>query len=184
MSQLELDDDIDDSPADQPLQSSIGKIPEDTSRRITTTGGVVCEPLQPSSVKVSKYGKRKTKEKTTIISESLDDLYFWKKYGQKLVRNSKFPRKYFRCTHRCDEGCQATKQVQRIDEKPHLYSITYSGKHTCTQASGVNNSSMNNQVDVIAQLGVDDIDDSPDGGIVDEPLRPSNDEVFKDKMHY
>lgn len=139
MSQLELYDNIDDIPVDQPSQSSSSEISEDMS--CITTSGIVCEPLQSSRVKASKYRKR-TKEIRTIISETFEDGTSWRKYGHKVILNAKFPRSYFRCTQKYDQGCQATKQVQRIDEKPHLYSITYSGKHTCTQASGVNNSSI------------------------------------------
>lgn len=40
-------------------------------------------------------------------------------------------RNYFRCTHKYDQGCQATKQVQRIEEEPPLYRTTYYGHHTC-----------------------------------------------------
>ncbi|KAK7272593.1 hypothetical protein RJT34_29296 [Clitoria ternatea] len=38
---------------------------------------------------------------------------------------------YYRCTHKSDEGCQAIKQVQRIQEKPPLYRTTYYGHHSC-----------------------------------------------------
>lgn len=40
-------------------------------------------------------------------------------------------RNYFRCTHRHEQGCLATKQVQQIDENPPLYRSTYFGRHTC-----------------------------------------------------
>lgn len=40
-------------------------------------------------------------------------------------------RNYFRCTHKFDQGCQATKQVQRTGEDPPIYRTTYHGHHTC-----------------------------------------------------
>ena len=40
-------------------------------------------------------------------------------------------RNYYRCTHKTDQGCQATKQVQQISENPTKYRIIYHGKHTC-----------------------------------------------------
>lgn len=46
-------------------------------------------------------------------------------------------RGYYRCTHRNVQGCLATKQVQRSDEDPNIFEITYRGRHTCTQASNV-----------------------------------------------
>lgn len=44
-------------------------------------------------------------------------------------------RSYFRCTHRNDQGCQATKQVQRIEDDPSNFLITYMGHHTCKDLS-------------------------------------------------
>ncbi|RRT38160.1 hypothetical protein B296_00052324 [Ensete ventricosum] len=42
-------------------------------------------------------------------------------------------RAYYRCTHRSSQGCQATKQVQRSDEDPLVFDVTYLGTHTCLQ---------------------------------------------------
>ncbi|KAF3779681.1 putative WRKY transcription factor 30 [Nymphaea thermarum] len=63
----------------------------------------------------------------------LDDGYSWRKYGQKDILGAKYPRGYYRCTHRHAQGCQATKQVQRSDHNPAVFDITYCGKHTCNQ---------------------------------------------------
>ncbi|KAL5974804.1 DNA binding domain [Asimina triloba] len=38
---------------------------------------------------------------------------------------------YFRCTHRNFYNCQAKKQVQRLDEDPFTFEVTYRGHHTC-----------------------------------------------------
>lgn len=51
--------------------------------------------------------------------------------------NIYFCRGYYRCTHRNVQGCLATKQVQRSDEDPTVFEITYRGKHTCMAASNV-----------------------------------------------
>lgn len=40
-------------------------------------------------------------------------------------------RNYYRCTHKFDQGCQATKQVQRTEDNPPMYRTTYHGHHTC-----------------------------------------------------
>lgn len=66
----------------------------------------------------------------------LDDGFSWRKYGQKDILGAKHPRGYYRCTHRNVQGCLATKQVQRSDEDPNVFEITYRGRHTCTQGSG------------------------------------------------
>ncbi|CAL9116484.1 unnamed protein product [Musa acuminata var. zebrina] len=65
----------------------------------------------------------------------VDDGYSWRKYGQKDILGSKHPRGYYRCTHRIMQGCPATKQVQRSDEDPLLFHVTYHGAHTCLPKS-------------------------------------------------
>ncbi|KAK3042965.1 hypothetical protein RJ639_001041 [Escallonia herrerae] len=42
-----------------------------------------------------------------------------------------FVRNYFRCTHKFDQGCQATMQVQMTEDEPAMYKTTYHGFHTC-----------------------------------------------------
>lgn len=57
----------------------------------------------------------------------LDDGYRWRKYGQKAVKNNKFPRSYYRCTH---PGCNVKKQVQRLTKDEEVVVTTYEGVHT------------------------------------------------------
>lgn len=41
-------------------------------------------------------------------------------------------RHYYRCTHKFEQGCLATKQVQKTEEDPlPMYNTTYYGRHTC-----------------------------------------------------
>jgi len=63
----------------------------------------------------------------------LDDGFSWRKYGQKDILGAKYPRAYFRCTHRHTQGCYASKQVQRADGDPLLFDVVYHGNHTCAQ---------------------------------------------------
>ncbi|KAH6804626.1 hypothetical protein C2S51_032873 [Perilla frutescens var. frutescens] len=92
--------------------------------------------------------KRKTvarwSEKVKVSPESgiegqLDDGYGWRKYGQKDILGAKYPRGYYRCTYRHTYGCLATKQVQRSDEDPTSFEITYRRKHTCNRANPLDN---------------------------------------------
>ncbi|MED6177509.1 WRKY Transcription Factor [Stylosanthes scabra] len=64
-----------------------------------------------------------------------EDGYNWRKYGQKDILGAKYPRSYYRCTFRNTQGCWATKQVQRSDEDPTIFDITYKGRHTCSQGN-------------------------------------------------
>ncbi|XWS61287.1 hypothetical protein CRYUN_Cryun07bG0113400 [Craigia yunnanensis] len=73
----------------------------------------------------------------TSLEGPLDDGFSWRKYGQKDILGAKYPRGYYRCTHRNVQGCLATKQVQRSDDDPTIFEITYRGRHTCTLASHV-----------------------------------------------
>ncbi|XP_052481548.1 uncharacterized protein LOC105764736 isoform X10 [Gossypium raimondii] len=66
-----------------------------------------------------------------------DDGFCWRKYGQKDILGAKYPRSFFRCTHRHNQGCLATKTVQRLDDDPTFFEITYHRKHTCNLASNV-----------------------------------------------
>lgn len=71
----------------------------------------------------------------TGLEGPLDDGFSWRKYGQKDILGAKYPRGYYRCTHRNVQGCLATKQVQRSDEDTTIFEITYRGRHTCNPAS-------------------------------------------------
>ncbi|KNA07371.1 hypothetical protein SOVF_172520 [Spinacia oleracea] len=57
----------------------------------------------------------------------LDDGYRWRKYGQKAVKNNKFPRSYYRCTY---QGCNVKKQVQRLSNDEGVVVTTYDGIHS------------------------------------------------------
>ncbi|KAL0359097.1 UNVERIFIED_CONTAM: WRKY DNA-binding transcription factor 70 [Sesamum angustifolium] len=99
-------------------------------------GGSACsgESKQKPEVKSRRgcYKRRRSCESwTKICSSMVEDGYAWRKYGQKDILDSQYPRCYFRCTHKY-EGCKATKQVQRIKEEPILYQTTYFNHHTCT----------------------------------------------------
>ncbi|XVF33193.1 hypothetical protein REPUB_Repub17cG0147500 [Reevesia pubescens] len=71
----------------------------------------------------------------TSLEGPVDDGYCWRKYGQKDILGSNFPRGYYRCTHRHSQGCLATKQVQRSNEDHTIFEVKYRGRHTCKQAS-------------------------------------------------
>ncbi|KAD6120284.1 hypothetical protein R6Q59_026322 [Mikania micrantha] len=78
------------------------------------------------------YKRRKHASSVTKVTSTLiDDGYAWRKYGQKVIQNSKHQRNYYRCSHKFEQGCQATKQVQKTDGEPSKYRITYNGLHTC-----------------------------------------------------
>ncbi|CAA7028824.1 unnamed protein product [Microthlaspi erraticum] len=60
-----------------------------------------------------------------------DDNHTWRKYGQKEILGSRYPRAYYRCTHQKLYNCPAKKQVQRLNDDPYTFRVTYRGSHTC-----------------------------------------------------
>lgn len=95
------------------------------------------ESVKGSTVKHRRgcYKRKKTLDSRMIVSSTTDDEYAWRKYGQKGILNSKYPRCYFRCTHKHDQGCQALKQVQQFENDTKMFNITYFGRHTCISTS-------------------------------------------------
>ncbi|KAJ3684226.1 hypothetical protein LUZ61_013390 [Rhynchospora tenuis] len=78
--------------------------------------------------------RRRVGESSWINNTSMpyDDGYQWRKYGDKKISGSDFPRSYFRCTYK-EQGCQAKKLVQQTTNKLDmpLFQVTYTNKHTC-----------------------------------------------------
>ncbi|KAH6773559.1 hypothetical protein C2S52_003547 [Perilla frutescens var. hirtella] len=58
--------------------------------------------------------------------DHLEDGYRWRKYGQKAVKNSPYPRSYYRCT---TQKCPVKKRVERSFQDPSIVITTYEGQH-------------------------------------------------------
>lgn len=59
------------------------------------------------------------------VDKPADDGYNWRKYGQKQVKGSEFPRSYYKCTHPI---CPVKKKVER-SLAGHVTAIIYKGEH-------------------------------------------------------
>lgn len=55
------------------------------------------------------------------------DSWAWRKYGQKPIKGSPYPRGYYRCSS--SKGCPARKQVERSRLDPTMLMVTYSCEH-------------------------------------------------------
>ncbi|XP_078435701.1 putative WRKY transcription factor 35 [Wolffia australiana] len=55
------------------------------------------------------------------------DLWAWRKYGQKPIKGSPYPRGYYRCSS--SKQCSARKQVEKSRSDPRMLVITYTSEH-------------------------------------------------------
>ncbi|KAL2540428.1 WRKY domain-containing protein [Abeliophyllum distichum] len=55
------------------------------------------------------------------------DCWSWRKYGQKPIKGSPYPRGYYRCS--TSKGCSAKKQVERCRTDASILIITYTSNH-------------------------------------------------------
>ncbi|XP_059625581.1 probable WRKY transcription factor 69 [Cornus florida] len=55
------------------------------------------------------------------------DCWSWRKYGQKPIKGSPYPRGYYRCS--TSKGCSAKKQVERCKTDASMLIITYTSTH-------------------------------------------------------
>ncbi|XP_028229736.1 probable WRKY transcription factor 13 isoform X2 [Glycine soja] len=94
-------------------------------------GGDDNHHLGVSAMKMKKMkARRKVREprfcfKTMSDVDVLDDGYKWRKYGQKVVKNTQHP-SYYRCTQ---DNCRVKKRVERLAEDPRMVITTYEGRH-------------------------------------------------------
>ncbi|KAF3516666.1 hypothetical protein DY000_02062845 [Brassica cretica] len=102
------------------------------------------DPTENSTASAAKTPKKEKKKAQKRIRQqrfafmtksdvdNLEDGYRWRKYGQKAVKNSSFPRSYYRCTN---SRCTVKKRVERSSEDPSIVITTYEGQH-CHQTVG------------------------------------------------
>ncbi|XP_059459181.1 WRKY transcription factor 55 [Corylus avellana] len=119
------------------------------SARSKSIGGGELHPMDVSDSGVVSSSQRQRRRKDdgerrtiTVAAPRIgntdippEDGYTWRKYGQKEILGSKFPRGYYRCTHQRLYHCPAKKQVQRLDDDPYTFEVTYRGEHTCHMSS-------------------------------------------------
>ncbi|KAL8150400.1 hypothetical protein V2J09_020208 [Rumex salicifolius] len=127
------------SPAKKPRQLTpvtSPRMPSSPSSYIGTPKGNECSLKRSYKELEKKNSCRKsastwTKHVKLSSENGINDGYSWRKYGQKDILGAKHPRSYYRCTYRNAQDCWATRQVQRSEDDPTVFDITYRGKHTC-----------------------------------------------------
>ncbi|CAA0816292.1 Probable WRKY transcription factor 28 [Striga hermonthica] len=119
------------------VSSHEGGPEEDSSKGSKTTlqpkDGDQEEGTDGKSKIVGKSKKKEEKKReprfafmTKSEVDNLEDGYRWRKYGQKAVKNSPFPRSYYRCT---SQKCGVKKRIERSSQDPSVVITTYEGQH-------------------------------------------------------
>ncbi|XP_073142067.1 probable WRKY transcription factor 57 [Henckelia pumila] len=104
---------------------------EDRPEKSTASGGTSSNPPPDEAIKTKKKGQKRIRQPrfafmTKSEVDHLEDGYRWRKYGQKAVKNSPFPRSYYRCTN---SKCTVKKRVERSCKDPTVVITTYEGQH-------------------------------------------------------
>ncbi|XP_020574930.1 probable WRKY transcription factor 27, partial [Phalaenopsis equestris] len=88
-------------------------------------------PRRLLSRTIYRSKKRRNQQKRVVCEVPADglaaDMWAWRKYGQKPIKGSPYPRGYYRCSS--SKGCLARKQVERSRTDPAMFVITYTGEH-------------------------------------------------------
>ncbi|KAG6573324.1 probable WRKY transcription factor 65 [Cucurbita moschata] len=97
-------------------------------------------PSTSAAAAAAKKGRRGMKKKVVSVRINGDtprnssgsttpppDSWAWRKYGQKPIKGSPYPRAYYRCSS--SKGCPARKQVERNRLDPTMLVISYSCEH-------------------------------------------------------
>ena len=71
------------------------------------------------------HSEQRLQSSSMNVEQPADDGFNWRKYGQKQVKGSEFPRSYYKCTH---PNCSVKKKVERSLEG-YVTGIIYKGQH-------------------------------------------------------
>uniref|UniRef100_A0A0E0KJ80 WRKY domain-containing protein n=1 Tax=Oryza punctata TaxID=4537 RepID=A0A0E0KJ80_ORYPU len=109
---------------------------EPTAPEIADKQPAAAEAAPAAGATAKKGQKRARQPRFAFMTKSeidhLEDGYRWRKYGQKAVKNSPFPRSYYRCTN---SKCTVKKRVERSSDDPSVVITTYEGQHCHHTAS-------------------------------------------------
>eukprot|EP00250_Pteridium_aquilinum_P003383 c13697_g1_i1 orf=553-2643(-) len=75
-----------------------------------------------------------------LVERPSEDGYNWRKYGQKQVKGSEYPRSYYKCTH---PNCPVKKKVERSYDG-QITEIVYKGEHNHPKPQSTRRAAMSN----------------------------------------
>ncbi|KAL1555960.1 WRKY Transcription Factor [Salvia divinorum] len=116
----DLDDSENSGGGDSPRSSAVSTVASTSSPKRSRRGiqkRVVSVPIKAVGLK----------QKGDQIGAPPSDSWAWRKYGQKPIKGSPYPRGYYRCSS--SKGCPARKQVERSRLDPKMLLVTYYCEH-------------------------------------------------------
>ncbi|XP_027773000.1 probable WRKY transcription factor 14 [Solanum pennellii] len=63
----------------------------------------------------------------SLQEELTNDIWTWRKYGQKHIKGSPFPRNYYKCS--TSKHCEAKKQIEKSPKDENIFVVSCSGGH-------------------------------------------------------
>ncbi|KAF7803032.1 putative WRKY transcription factor 4 [Senna tora] len=108
----------------EPLAEQTSFISSETSEQQVAPSASDPRSAQMETSDISLADK-KYQQPSLAIDKPADDGYNWRKYGQKQVKGSEYPRSYYKCTHL---NCPVKKKVERAPDG-HITEIIYKGQH-------------------------------------------------------
>ncbi|KAK3145435.1 hypothetical protein QOZ80_3BG0252830 [Eleusine coracana subsp. coracana] len=114
---MTADVEADDATRSSPVTPAAAAAAHQMMNRKNDVRKVVCIPAPPATSSRPGGGGE-------VIPS---DLWAWRKYGQKPIKGSPYPRGYYRCSS--SKGCMARKQVERSRSDPNMLVITYTAEH-------------------------------------------------------
>ncbi|KAK4369032.1 hypothetical protein RND71_012824 [Anisodus tanguticus] len=130
-----MDDSLYKSPFFHKQEDSTGTLP-DNAADSCFSGDEAAEVSMPSPRKSRRGAKKKVISVPIIEADGSrckgevyppPDSWSWRKYGQKPIKGSPYPRGYYRCSS--SKGCPARKQVERSCLDPTMLLVTYCSEH-------------------------------------------------------
>ncbi|XP_022876423.1 probable WRKY transcription factor 23 [Olea europaea var. sylvestris] len=109
-------------PNDEKTKEVVDKADEEEEQKQKTE-----KQLKPKKTSQKRQREQRFAFMTKSEVDHLEDGYRWRKYGQKAVKNSPFPRSYYRCTN---ASCSVKKRIERCLYDPTIVMTTYEGQHT------------------------------------------------------
>ncbi|OIT38728.1 putative wrky transcription factor 27 [Nicotiana attenuata] len=112
-------------------------------------------PIRNPIIQIRRRKNQPGKTVHEVSQEELIDFtWAWRKYGQKPIKGSLFPRNYYRCS--TSKDCDARKHIEKSPRDPNLFIVAYSGEHNhpppanrCTLSDSTNSKKLPKGINIV-----------------------------------